>query len=75
MRQRAAAAATKKKTTTGPTKTMDKLSKNQFLAVRGVNLYVVDKKSRLCPNTHFYHQNQERIYNEVYGAKEFACCP
>ncbi|KAK1621249.1 hypothetical protein QYE76_026766 [Lolium multiflorum] len=40
-----------------------------------VNPYLVEKNARLCPNTYLYHQNQERIYHEIYGAKEFACCP
>jgi hypothetical protein len=64
-----------KKTTTGPIKPVDKLSKNQFLEVRKVNPYLVEKNTRLCPNAYLYHQNQERIYNEIYGANEFACCP
>jgi hypothetical protein len=54
---------------------MDKLSKNQFLEVRKVNPYLVENNSRLCPNTYFYHQNQERIYIEIYGKKEYNCCP
>jgi hypothetical protein len=74
-RQRSTTAAAKKKTTLGPTKLMDQLTKNQFLVVRGVNPYVVEKNVRLCPNPYFNHQNQERIYNEIYGSKEFACCP
>jgi hypothetical protein len=35
---------------------------------------VVKKNVRFFPNTNFYHQNQENIYNKIYGAKEFACC-
>jgi hypothetical protein len=54
---------------------MDELSKNQFLEVRKINPYLVEKNHRLCPNPLFYHQYQERIYNDIYGKKEFACCP
>jgi hypothetical protein len=74
MRQRAAA-PTMKKTTQGPIKRMDELTKNQFLEVRKVNPYLVAKNTRLCPNANFYHQNQEKIYNDIYAKKEFACCP
>jgi hypothetical protein len=54
---------------------MDKLSKNQFIAIRRVNPYLVAKNNRLCPNPYFYHQDQEKIYNDIYAKKEFACCP
>ncbi|KAK1665502.1 hypothetical protein QYE76_053661 [Lolium multiflorum] len=75
-RQRAAAtAADSKRTTSGPQKSMKDLKKAQFLQVRGVNPYLVPKNSRLCPNNFFYHADQERIYNDVYGSKEFRCCP
>ncbi|KAK1665554.1 hypothetical protein QYE76_053713 [Lolium multiflorum] len=74
-RQRDAAAAAGKRTVQGPQKFMKDLKKAQFLQVRGVNLYLVPKNSRLCPNNFFYHADQERIYNDVYGSKEFRCCP
>lgn len=54
---------------------MDELSKNQFLEVRNVNPYLVAKNTRMWPNAYFYHQNQERIYNEIYGKKDFARFP
>jgi hypothetical protein len=54
---------------------MNELSKNQFLEVLKVNPYMVEKNTRLCPNAYFYHKNTEMIYNEIYRAKEFACCP
>jgi hypothetical protein len=69
--KRQGAAEAKKKTTMGPIKPMDNLSKNQLLEVRKVNPYLVEKNVRLCPNTYFYRQNQERIYHEIYGTKEF----
>jgi hypothetical protein len=74
-RQREPAAAATKRTTSGPQRPMNKLSKGQFLEVWRVNPYLVEKNHRLCPNNYFYHPNQERIYNEVYGKKEFNCCP
>ncbi|KAK1678322.1 hypothetical protein QYE76_039170 [Lolium multiflorum] len=75
-RQRdAAAAAAGKRTVRGPQISMKDLKKAQFLQVRGANPYIVPKNSRLCPNTFFYHADQERIYNDVYGSKEFRCCP
>ncbi|KAK1692594.1 hypothetical protein QYE76_009291 [Lolium multiflorum] len=73
-RQRAAATASKR-TTSGPQKPMSGVTKSQFLEVRGANPYLVPRNPRLCPNNYFHHPNQERIYNEVYGAKEFNCCP
>ncbi|KAK1695013.1 hypothetical protein QYE76_011710 [Lolium multiflorum] len=72
-RQRAVAA--NKRTTSGPQRPMSGLTKKQFLEIQQVNPYLVDKNHRLCPNTYFYHPNQERIYKEIYGAKEFNCCP
>ncbi|KAK1661400.1 hypothetical protein QYE76_049559 [Lolium multiflorum] len=59
----------------GPPKAYEVLNKSQFLEIRGVNNYMVPRNTRLCPNNLFYHPNQERIYHEVYGAKEFNCCP
>ncbi|KAK1698641.1 hypothetical protein QYE76_015338 [Lolium multiflorum] len=73
-RQRAAATASKR-TTSGPQKPMSGLKKSQFLEIRGANPYLVPRNPRLCPNNYFYHANQERIYNEVYGTKEFNFCP
>jgi hypothetical protein len=64
-----------KKTTTGPSKTMKELTLRQFLEIRNVNPYVVEKNTRLCPNPYFYSKNQEKIYNEIYGVKNFAFCP
>ncbi|KAK1682939.1 hypothetical protein QYE76_043787 [Lolium multiflorum] len=72
-RQREPAAG--KRTAQGPRKSMVDLKKSQFLEVRGANPYLLPRNARQCPNNFFYHVNQERIYNEVYGAKEFNCCP
>ena len=71
-RQRAVAA---KKTASGPIKTMKELTLRQFLEIRNVNPYVIEKNTRLCPNPYFYTKNQERIFNEIYKVKNFACCP
>jgi hypothetical protein len=54
---------------------MDKLSKNQFLEVHKVNPYLVAKNTHMFPNACFYHQYTERIYNDNYAQKEFACLP
>jgi hypothetical protein len=51
------------------------VKKGQFLEVRGANPYLLPRNARQCPNAYFHHINQERIYTEVYGAKEFKCCP
>ncbi|KAK1664063.1 hypothetical protein QYE76_052222 [Lolium multiflorum] len=59
----------------GPQKSMIDLKKGQFMEVRGANPYLLPRNARQCPNPYFHHVNQERIYNEVYGAKEFNCCP
>jgi hypothetical protein len=59
--QRAAAAAAMKRTTSGPLKRMNDLTKKKFLDIHRVNPYLVEKNHRLCPNTYFYHPNQERI--------------
>ncbi|KAK1619043.1 hypothetical protein QYE76_024560 [Lolium multiflorum] len=72
-RQREAAAG--KRTAQGPQKSMVDLKKSQFLEVRGTNLYFLPRNAHQCPNPFFHHVNKERIYNEVYGAKEFNCCP
>jgi hypothetical protein len=71
-RQRAMAA---KKTTSRPVKSMKDINLRQFLDIRNVNPYVVEKNTRLCPNPYFYSKNQERIFNEIYKVKNFACCP
>jgi hypothetical protein len=73
--QRAAAAAAMKRTASGPQMSMHAITKNQLLEIHRVNPYLVPKNHRLSPNTYFHHPNQERIYNEVYGKKEFNCCP
>ncbi|KAK1663542.1 hypothetical protein QYE76_051701 [Lolium multiflorum] len=72
-RQRVAAA--NKRTASGPQNPMSGLTKGQFLEIRRIDPYLVDKNYRLCRNTYFYHPNQDRIYNEIYGTKEFNCCP
>jgi hypothetical protein len=72
-RQKAAAAM--KRTSSGPQKPMSALTKNQFIEIRRANPYLVPKNPRQCPNSFFYHSNQERIYNEIYAKKEFNCCP
>jgi hypothetical protein len=51
------------------------IKKGQFMEVRGANPYLLPRNACQCPNHYFHHVNQERIYNEVYGAKEFKCCP
>ncbi|KAK1630876.1 hypothetical protein QYE76_005191 [Lolium multiflorum] len=51
------------------------IKKGQFMEIRGANPYLLPRNARQCPNHFFHHVNQERIYNEVYGAKEFKCCP
>jgi hypothetical protein len=55
-RQRAAVA--KKRSSAGPIKLMNEFSKEQFLEIRNVNPYVVEKNVRLCPNPYFYQKNQ-----------------
>jgi hypothetical protein len=54
---------------------MASLKKDQFLRVRGVNPYLLPRNARQCPNNFFDHIDQEMIYNDVYGSKEFKCCP
>lgn len=69
-RQREAAAGAR-----GPQRSMLDVKKGQFMEVRGANPYLLPRNVRQCPNPYFHHVNQERIYTEVYGAKEFKCCP
>ena len=69
-RQREAAAGAR-----GPQKSMLDIKKGQFLEVRGANPYLLPRNARQCPNAYFHHISQEKIYYEVYGAKEFKCCP
>jgi hypothetical protein len=54
---------------------MSGLKKDQFLEISRINPHLVPRNPRLCSNDYFYHPNQEKIYNEIYGAKEFNCCP
>ncbi|KAK1679295.1 hypothetical protein QYE76_040143 [Lolium multiflorum] len=65
----------RKRTTSGPHRPMSGIKKAQFLEIMGANPYLVPRNPRLCPNNYFYQANQERIYNEVYGTKEFNCFP
>jgi hypothetical protein len=71
-RQRAMAA---KKTTSRPVKSMKDINLRQFLDIRNVNPYVVEKNTRLCPNPYFYSKNQERIFNEIYKVKTSLVAP
>jgi hypothetical protein len=54
---------------------MSALNKSEFLEIRRINHYLVPRNPQLFPNKFFYHPNQERIYNDIYGTNEFNCCP
>jgi hypothetical protein len=69
--KRRRAATVGKKTTSGHQKPMSGLKKAQFLEITGAKPYLAQRNPRICPNNYLYHVNQESIYNEVYGAKEF----
>ena len=55
-------------------KPMNKLSLKEYAALRGINPYTTPKDVRACPNPKFYTNDQERIYNEVYGPKKQRFC-
>jgi hypothetical protein len=54
---------------------MSALTKAKFMELRRTNYYLVPRNPWLCPNNFFHHANQESIYNEVYGSKDFNCFP
>ena len=63
-----------KTTTSGPLKSMMKITLKQYAAVRNINPYVIEKNTRMCRNPKFYTKDQERIFNEVYGPKKKRFC-